>query len=100
MLKGNMDKRILELALEALVSRRNAIEAEIAEIRAELEGRAPSVGPSSKAASVTRRRRPRTAAERKAQSQRMKAYWANRRAEAAKKAAAATTTVKRPKAGK
>lgn len=95
-----MDKRILELALETLVSRRNAIEAEIAEIRAELEGRPPSVGPSSKAASVTRRRRPRTAAERKAQSQRMKAYWAKRRAEAAKKAAAATTAVKRPKAGK
>ena len=100
MQKGIMDKRILELALETLVARRTAIEAEIADIRAELEGRAPSVGPSSKVASVTRRRRPRTTAERKAQSERMKAYWANRRAQAAKKAAAGATAANRSRAGR
>ena len=99
MLKGYMDNRILELALETLVARRAAIEAEIAEIRAELEGRVPSVGRSSKVASV-RRRRPRTAAERKAQSERMKAYWAKRRAQAGKNAVAGGAAPKRPRARK
>ncbi len=82
-----MDTRILELALETLIARKTAVEAEIAEIRAELEGRAPSPKSSRGTKMVSRRRRARTPAERKAQSERMKLYWAARRAEAAKKTA-------------
>jgi hypothetical protein len=98
MQKGNMDNRILELALETLIARRTSIEAEIAAIRAELEGHAPSIGVPAQTASISRRRRARTPAERKAQSRRMKAYWAKRRAEAAKKAAAGAKPAKGSKA--
>ncbi len=90
-----MDTRILELALETLIARKTAVEAEIAEIRAELEGRAPSPKSSRRTAKVSRRRRARTPAERKAQSERMKLYWAAKRAQAAKKA-----SEKKSKAGK
>ena len=82
--KGQMDIRILELALDGLQARKTALEAEIQSLKAELEGRSiseivtPAVG----------RRRPRTAAQRGAHSRRMKALWAARKAQAAKPKAA------------
>ncbi len=81
-----MDRRILELALESLIAKKNTVEAEIAEIRAELAGLSKSSGRTAKAAPANRRRRARTATERKAQSTRMKAYWAKRKSESARKA--------------
>jgi hypothetical protein len=81
-------KRILELALEALAKRKNQVEAEIEALHAEMRG---SVGDTSTrktrtTASPSGRRRARTPAERKAQSKRMKAYWAAKKAAAAAKA--------------
>jgi len=75
----------MELALEALEARKAAIDAEIAHLGAELartgSGRsAERIEPTT----PIRRRRKRTLAQRKAQSVRMKAYWAKRRAKAAK----------------
>ena len=81
-------KRILELALEALEKKKTQVETEIEALRAEMRGRGgvtakrkagPTAGPSG-------RRRTRTPAERKAQSKRMKAYWAAKKAAAAAKA--------------
>ncbi len=83
-----MTRRILELALENLVAQRTAIEAEIAEIRAELEGFTSSAQSIPRSSPSRGRRRSRTAAERKAQSERMKAYWAKRKSEARKAKAA------------
>ena len=75
-------KRILELALERLQQQRIALEAEIQTVRAELHGRTGTAN-AIKAGSITPppsgRRKPRTAAQRKAHSARMKAYWASRR---------------------
>ena len=81
-------KRILELALEALEKRRMQIEAEVEDLRAELGG---SVGDTStkkpaSTGSPSGRRRARTPGERKAQSKRMKAYWAAKKAAVAAKA--------------
>lgn len=73
-----MANRLLELALEALLRRKAEAEAEIAQIRKELAG--AEAPPTKK---VARKRRGRTAAQRKAQSERMKAIWAKRRAAAA-----------------
>ena len=84
-------KRILELALETLEKRKTQVEAEVEALRAEMRGRgrATSTRKAETAASPSGRRRARTPAERKAQSKRMKAYWA------AKKAAV-TAKAKRP----
>ncbi len=88
-----MSDRILELALETLESRKAAIQAEIEQLRAQMRGGRSSASapkaeaPVSKKAAV-RTRRPRSAAARKAQSLRMKEYWAKRRAESAGKGAA------------
>jgi hypothetical protein len=71
-----MDRRVAELALEALEKRKAQVEAEIAELRKAGKTR-------SLAVAAGRRRRPRTAAQKKAQSERMKAIWARRRKEAA-----------------
>ena len=78
-----MDKRLIELALEALEQRKASIDAEIAAIRAEMTGRGgiKSILPT-KAAVAPKKRGPRSKAARKAQSERMKAYWAKKRAEA------------------
>ena len=75
-----MDKRILELALETLEKRKAAIDAEIQSIQTQLKGGARSkiVAPAAG------ERKVRTAAQRKAQSERMKKIWAEKRA--AKKA--------------
>jgi hypothetical protein len=103
-----MDHRIIELALEALKSRKAAIDEEIEDLQAELRSlvkpsarksqsermkaywarkRAESAKLSAAQApkTVVRRRRPRSAAQKKAQSERMKAYWAKRRADVPKK---------------
>ncbi len=78
-----MDTRIIELAIEALEEKRKAIAAEIAELTAQITGGAP------KAAGIVRKgRRTRTAAERRAHSERMKAIWAERKAKAGKSKAA------------
>ena len=83
-----MADRLLELALEALEARKAAIEAEIQTLRSALPrlgNRGDSTG--SKPAISRARRRGRSAAARKAQSQKMKEYWARRRAESAAPAA-------------
>jgi hypothetical protein len=64
--------RVLELALENLLSQKKKLEQEISEIQAELRGKRP--------ASKIRSFRKKTAAEKKAQSEKMKAIWAKRRA--------------------
>jgi uncharacterized protein (UPF0335 family) len=86
-----MDKRILELAVEALQERKAKVEAEIESIQAELEGRIRK--PKIAVPRVVKRRR-RTAAQRKAQSRRMKAYWAARKSRATTKPARKPTSAK------
>ena len=76
-----MEDRIIELALEALQVRKAAVDAEIQKLRAEMTGRTPKP-----AATRTGRRRNRTAAERKAQSERMRLYWKKKRAASARPA--------------
>lgn len=77
-----MDKRLIELAIEALEQRKASIDAEIAAIRAELTGRGRVASISlTKAAVAPKKRGPRSKAARKAQSERMRAYWAKKRAE-------------------
>ena len=81
-------KRILELALEALRKAQARVDAEIEALRAEMRGsrRATSTREAGTIASPSGRRRARTPAERKAQSKRMKAYWAAKKAAVAAKA--------------
>lgn len=71
-----MDKRILELALEALHKRMAAVDAEIQSIQTQLRGgaRHRTVAPAAG------KRKARTAAQRKAQSEKMKKIWAEKRA--------------------
>ncbi len=68
-----MEKRIIELALEALETKKAAVEKEIEGLKAELmkARRKPAKGRSIPHRSLRGR---------KAQSERMKAYWAKRRA--------------------
>jgi hypothetical protein len=70
-----MDARIIELAIEALQRRKSGVEAEIEMVEGELRGRT-----AKPAAPVAGKRRPKTAAQRKAQAERMRAYWAARKA--------------------
>jgi hypothetical protein len=75
-------KRILELALETLQEGKMQVDAEIEALRAEMRG-SGSATLKRKAGPTTNpsgRRRTRTPAERKAQSKRMKAYWAAKKA--------------------
>ncbi len=91
-----MDKRILELAVEALESQKARLEAEIEVIRTQLRGgseRSTAVAPTAG------RRRHRTTAERKAQSERMRAYWAARKGRGAKGRAARKSAAGRSKYG-
>ena len=85
-------KRILELALETLEKRRTQVEADVEALRAEMRGggKATLKRKAETTASPSGRRRTRTPAERKAQSKRMKAYWAAKKAAAAAKAKKAT----------
>jgi hypothetical protein len=75
---GLMEKRLIELALEALEARKAAVEKEIAGLKAELA--APVAKPTEESAKP---RRGMSAAARKAVSARMKGYWAKRRADRA-----------------
>ena len=88
-----MDRnRILELALEGLQKQKADIEQEIEMVRAELRGRAPAVPSRFVPAARSGKRRSRTPAERKAQAERMRKYWAAKRAKVAKVATAPKTS--------
>jgi hypothetical protein len=88
-----MDKRILELALEALQVQKAKIDSEIELVRKELRlGTKTSQPPA--APKRARGRRQRTKAERQAQSARMKAYWAGRKKGQGKTAGAAPAAKK------
>jgi hypothetical protein len=73
-----MNQRILELAMEELKRQKAAIELELESIRAELGGVA-AAGRTKAVAADAGRRRGRSEAERKAQSERMRKYWAARK---------------------
>jgi hypothetical protein len=74
-------KQILELAVEALEKQKAGIDAEIISIRAELKGtRSRILTKVESPAAAAGKRRPRTPAERKAQSRRMRKHWAAKRA--------------------
>jgi len=74
-----MDRnRLLELAIEGLEKQKTAIDEEISAIRAELRGAGSTPMAKPVAAPISGRRH-RTPAERKAQSLRMKQYWAKKR---------------------
>jgi hypothetical protein len=91
-----MDTRIVELAIEALEARRKSVEAEIQNLSQLLKSGFPL--PALKQpgmVSVAPRKRIRSAAEKAAQSQRMKAYWASKR-----KTAAAPAQTAKPKQDK
>jgi hypothetical protein len=85
--KGIMDKRILELAVETLERRKAEIEAEIEIFQGQLGIKTPITIPTV-VASTPKGRRSKTAAEREAHSERMKAYWAEKRGKSAKPKAA------------
>ena len=89
-----MDRaRLLELAVAELERQKAGIDEEIAAMQAELKGTGATVRQATQAPSgSTGRRRTRTAAERKAQAQRMREYWAARRAKAGKTKAKAPST--------
>jgi len=91
-----MDKsRILELALETLEKQRTEIEREIEEIREFQDGKKRVFARNPEiSALVVVTRRSRTPAERKAQSERMKQYWAQKKAPAASKTAGVRTKVR------
>ena len=80
-----MDKRLIELALEALEARKAAIDAEISNIRTQIGGRSIAKASFLEMGQMRKKRGPQSRAARKAQSERMKAYWAKRRAETAKR---------------
>ncbi|NLT65479.1 MAG: hypothetical protein GXX84_02610 [Acidobacteria bacterium] len=79
-------RRILELALESLENRKRQLDQEIAEITSELRGTAaartkpsPATASAEGATSRTRKRPRFSKEERQRRSERMKAYWENRR---------------------
>jgi len=79
----NARRRILELALESLELKKKDIDAEIGEIKSELQGKAnyKKASRTKAAAKGTRF----TKKERLRRSQRMKEYWENWRKKKAKK---------------
>ena len=79
-------KRLLELAAERLEAGRLRIDEELAEIKAELESEKST--PKTKTKTPTRKRRSvkLSAKERKARSDRMKKYWAERKEKEKQKA--------------
>ena len=83
MLSTQTDKRIRELALEALLTRRAAISAEIESLQGKLAG-APGTRSVTLTTPPPRKRKPKSEAERKAQSERMKAYWAAKKSRSGK----------------
>ena len=83
MKEGNMERtRLLELAIEELERNRREIEAEIESLRADLgAGNRPAkkAAPAPRQSDDAGSRRPKTAAEKRAQSEKMKKVWASRR---------------------
>lgn len=82
-----MPDRVMELALEALEARRANVETEIARVRKQMGRRGATAGGRGRRTTAAAgggrpRRRRRSAASRRAQSLKMKAYWAKRRAAA------------------
>jgi hypothetical protein len=77
-----MEKRILELALEALQAQKLAIEAEIEQLVSGMKFETSAPAP------LAGTRRGRSVAQREAHSERMKKIWAARKAKAAKPRAA------------
>jgi hypothetical protein len=72
------DKRLLELAISGLETQRERIDEELASLQARTRGATKGVT-SESATAKPRKRRKRTAAQRKAHSERMKKIWAARR---------------------
>ena len=74
-------RRLLELAAERLEADRQRIDEELAEVRAELESERTMPKTKTKTKTPARKRRSRklSAKERKAVSDRMKKYWAERK---------------------
>ena len=88
-------KRLIELAIEGLQRRKEAIELEmraltkggkaaLAKLASGGDGPFPLQPKLAKAAKVVRKRARRTLAQRKAQAKKMRAYWAKRKAKAKK----------------
>jgi hypothetical protein len=94
-------KRILELAPEALQNRKTQVEAEVEALRAEMGdiGRSTSTRKLEPSARPKGMRRAKTSAERKAQSKRMKAYWAAKKAAVAAEARKAADPALNPTSG-
>jgi hypothetical protein len=82
--------RLIGLAIAELERQKAGIDQDLETLRAELGGKGSSARQKELASSAGTRRT-RTTAERKAQSRRMKEYWAQKRAQAAKPAGAAKT---------
>jgi len=78
-----MDRRILELALETLEARRAAIGSEIEALKREMIVPPATTPQEAKVVIAKGKRRIRSAAYRKAQSERMKTLWAKRKADKA-----------------
>ncbi len=89
-----MSDRLIELAIEALESKRAAIDVEIAQLRKDLR---PTRSRRRVRARRTLKKSRISAAGRKALSERMKARWAEWRAERAKEAAEARKGGRRAK---
>jgi hypothetical protein len=81
-----MEKRILELAVEALEGQRALLSAEIEMIRTQM-GSGAKAKPNLKGAHAGKRKA-RSAAQRQAQSEKMIAYWAARKKAAGKQISA------------
>ena len=71
--------RILELALETLEKQKAEIDAEIEKLRAELKGQSTGVSRKRKSQTKPKKKRSMTAAQRKAHSESMKKYWAQKK---------------------
>jgi hypothetical protein len=76
--RENMDRRIIELAIETLEKQKAAIETEISELKSSGNKKRGRAGVPAK--SVGRKTRQLSAAAKRAISERMKAYWAKRKA--------------------
>jgi hypothetical protein len=88
-----MDNRVLELAIEALEQRKAAIDEEIGRLRGTTGRKMKSPKPGS---SKSGRRR--TAAQKKAQSEAMKAYWAKKRGDSRRSMSGGRRRAKAPSA--
>ncbi len=76
-----MDNRILELAIENLTRQRAELDAEIQSLRAQMGKKKGAGAPKS----APKKRHKRSLAARKAQSAKMKAYWAKRKSKSSRK---------------